>query len=232
KSKEFTEPEIKKEFKSLEAVISDFDTTKTNITTTIFVHKDLKYFYDDVNNPDDDSLWIERIKDALLGFHIYEELGFNFAIQEVKLVDFYYPTEIIIENSLELRKEIRKIGSDFLKDNNINSMFNIFLLPPTSRTEFGFAILSGNFTFIYMNNSKIINQKVLAHEIGHLFGLTHANKFNKFENPSDNISITNQLLDPFLLFGHDVMIQGFFCPGYKLSEKDKEFLKFIKKTFK
>jgi len=206
--------EINKEFdqeiKSLEKKISCpepekcFIKGKANVTIDIIIHKEVKLFFDDKGNPNDNSVWVDKVTKALEGLRIYEPQGFNMVLAEIKGTDFVY-------NLCSLEELV------FIPQHDIALLF--FPLKKESMNIGGFASPYGDHAVIFLNNFDYCNKFVLAHEMGHIFGLEHEDIFKI-------------LLDPLgVFFEHGLMSPDVIHGKFVLSKKDIAKLQVAKKRF-
>ena len=226
KQADVAESELKEEIMGLEYLVKNkYNPEKANVSVNIFIHTDVKRCFDDADNPDDDGLWVEKVKNALEGFDIYEKEGFNFTVRSIGYIDFQCPHYAGEEGLVYACGVFNNLMAslDNLTEMAPPANFNFYFLPPSNTPMhsllFGFATNKGNrYAVTFLNKDDLRNESTFAHEMGHLLGLIH---------PRDSgLTLCDILLDPFgRLMKKDIMGQGTYKPKYKLSESDLKHIK-------
>jgi hypothetical protein len=235
--------QIKNEVKELEQILKNTERKKgkTNVGINIIVHEDLKRFFDDAYNPDDDTLWIEKVVETLKGFELYKKEDFNFTVKNVGVTDFPYQSAIIDSTSQEflgepwqLIKSHTMMGmAETVKEQYPKTDFTLFFLPSLNLGWLGPLSggvankIGGDCAILYLSWDDWHNKSTLSHEAGHLFGFEHPAK------PAEKITDLELLLDPFgMIYKDNVMYQESYRFGYKITDEDKIKLEQSRKRFK
>lgn len=190
-------------------VLESSTTGCTNITVNLFIDPEVKYFFDDATNPNDNDEWTRRVEMALDGLHIYERMGFGFKFMNVSGT---VAPNYEFENGTVMQPE----------DFNVNFSI-LFTAVDENPKSLGRAECPGNNAIIGLTNNDKINEYVFAHEMGHLFGIEH----------TEENTVLDEYIDPFCLFSRDIMVTGYnfsYC-DYCLTNDEIEIIQNARARF-
>ncbi|MFH1065738.1 MAG: hypothetical protein V1734_04510 [Nanoarchaeota archaeon] len=182
------------------------------VPLVVYVHPGLKSYFDDANNPNDDNLWAKEVKNALSGLDIYRERGIEFKVRRVETAKTMGEFQTNAYACLYRPEyEIGEIAIAFYP------MVNKFV-PGVS---LGQAYLEGNYAEIYLSNNRTYNQIITAHEMGHIFGISH----------EDEISDWACLYDPFRIFSTHLMRPYIESQDFSLTDEEEAIIEKAKERF-
>lgn len=226
KERKIAKKEFKEEAKEgLEHLVKKgVNPEKANISANVFIHLDIKRFFDDNQDPSDDALWVEKINKAFEGLDLYRKEGFDFVVYNIAFVDFPYqyyspegpnlplftPAPLIKPHLNAAIGQVPKVD------------MNLFFLPPANLELKGFVFKEENYAVTFLNQNDRFNESTLAHETGHLFGLP--------DKKVQSLPWYKFVVDPFgIIFKEDIMRQGIVPSAfYGLVQEDREYLKFLR----
>ncbi|MDI6737946.1 MAG: hypothetical protein QME12_05535 [Nanoarchaeota archaeon] len=213
--------EFENERQALESRLkqNDRDKAGVEISLNLYVNPMLKYFYDDANDPEDNSGWAKEVESAISGLEVFEDLGYDFRIENVYAV----PSELDPLSIYDV--------AYFIEENYNTAEFNIsFATNPAQRLGvyerlkseivLGKGFLRGSHSLIYLTNDTATNRRILAHEAGHMFGLD-----------DEEIEEWKHMLDPNCFFFIRLMTQNAACESYSLNEEEIAIIKKAKERF-
>jgi len=219
---------------------------KTNITLNVIVHEHVKAFFDNKNNQNDDALWVRKVINTMEGLEIYEKRNFNFVIKHTYVKNFEYGCF----NYYEEREFFKLLKQE--RDKLEKADLNLFFMPEGVIAPFtssnGVALLNGDIGTIFLTKSDRYNQKIIAHEMGHLLGLEHPEFHDRNINFEDILNEKKPkkiqkmmeiikrdffmfFIDPFHFYPENVMKYGKH-PSFDVVEEDEPILEKARKKFK
>ncbi len=216
-----------------QALRNNKDRKKRNIELGIVVHEHVKAFFDDLYDPYDDSVWVRKIISSMEGLKLYEDHGINFVIKDIYVRDFRY--ECLKYDETNLLLELIEAEREKLSDADLYLFFMPEGIIPSAGDSYGFVEIKRHRKKIEFNDEAVIflnwsdktNEKTVAHEMGHLLGLSHPEN-NKKINTLDFLQF---LIDPYELIPENIMRYGNYH-NYKISSDDEKILEKTKEKYK
>lgn len=184
----------------------------TIVPLVVYVHRGLKSYFDDANNPNDDNMWAKKVRNALSGLDMYKERGIEFKVRSVETT-----------NTMEEFKT-NAYACLYLSDYKFGEIAIAFY--PMVKTfapyiGLGEAYLGGNYAEIYLSNNETYNKIITAHEMGHIFGISHENDINDWA----------WLYDPSRIFSMHLMRPYIESQDFSLTDEEEAIIEKAKERF-
>ncbi len=148
--------------------------TDNTVTLDVFVADNVKHFYDDAENPEDNNEWVGYVEKCLYGINKFSEFeDLNFKINN-------------LEGILESKFVKTKNGNQFLSELSLNlkqkRKADVLLYLRSGAMMVGYTS-AGGVTFpdslvaiVNLTKHNERNQMVTAHELGHIFNAGHTSE--------------------------------------------------------
>jgi len=147
------------------------------VSLDVFVSDTVKFFFDDAKNPSDNYAWVHQTVDCLDGLKKFSEFGgIEFKVNKfVGVFEKFFvgkqETSSEFVDALQARVRLEQVSPVvvYLRAGDLKLKTD----GPLASRVIGHSDYPSSLTLVNLNNSKYVNQLVMAHEMAHIFGASH-----------------------------------------------------------
>lgn len=180
-------------------------------TLDILVSENVKLFFDDDGNPNDNDRWAKYVKESVESLKEYSKAGIGFKVREVIGVngDTLNDWAMYLTSRVNKEYDPSHIDLAFIPMDDLKSEEGVA----------GWAVPDENFAIVTIGDNGHRNRTLVLHEIGHLLRLQHK-KINDMKR---------LFWDPYCVFYTESFMSSRIdpCTSESLKQDEIDYLKYV-----